>query len=228
MIEMNQEQMMDLLDDLYAQCVNGIKKVSPSIEDLADDYLNKNSNIEEAAKSFINFQIAKCTTTGFITSLGGLITLPIAIPADVGSVLYVQMRMIATLAYMGGFDVDCDQVKTLIYACLAGVALDNIFKKAGINFGNKIAVAMIKKIPVNVVRLINKKVGMRLLTKFGEKGIVNLGKAVPIVGGIIGGGVDFAETKFIANRSYKMFILQDPSSFHVKEKNNKNLVVAEQ
>ena len=66
--------------------------------------------------------------------------------------------------------------------------------------------AMVKKIPGEVLTKINQKVGFRLLTKFGTKGIVNIGKMVPVVGGIISGGFDFAETKVIANRAYTMFI----------------------
>lgn len=45
-----------------------------------------------------------------------------------------------------------------------------------------------------------------MLTKFGEKGAINIGKAVPVVGGIVGGGFDFATTKIIANNAYKLFI----------------------
>lgn len=56
---------------------------------------------------------------------------------------------------------------------------------------------------------INQGVGFRLVTKFGSKGLINLGKAVPVVGGVISGGFDFAETRVIANRAYKMFILGD-------------------
>ena len=36
--------------------------------------------------------------------------------------------------------------------------------------------------------------------------VCNIGKAIPVVGGVISGGFDFAETKLIANRAYKMFI----------------------
>ena len=72
--------------------------------------------------------------------------------------------------------------------------------------------AMVKKIPGEVLVKINQKVGFRFLTKLGSKGLINIGKAVPVVGGIIGGGFDFAETRVIANRAYKMFILNDFSS----------------
>ena len=197
---------MKILDKLYEQTKNGIAKVSPPVSELADDYLEKNSSVETAAKKFIAFQLAKCTTSGFVTGLGGLITLPVAIPANVSSVMYVQMRMIACLAYMGGFDTNSDQVQTLVYACLAGISVDQILKQTGIKFGNKLAISLVKKIPREVLTKINQKVGFRFVTKFGTKGLVNIGKAVPILGGIIGGGFDFAETKVIADRAYKMFI----------------------
>lgn len=204
--KITQAEIMQLLDKLYDQSVHGIAKVSPPIEVLANNYLEKSKDTPTAAKKFINYQIAKCTTSGFLTGLGGLITLPVAIPANVGSVMYVQMRMIACLAHMGGYDTNSDQVQTLVYACLAGISIDQILKQAGIKFGNKFAMAMVKKIPGEVLIKINQKVGFRFLTKFGAKGVINIGKTVPVVGGIIGGGFDFVETKAIANRAYKMFI----------------------
>lgn len=203
---LRQEDMMQLLDRLYEQSIHGISKVSPPIEVIANDYLQKNQDIDQAAKSLIHYQIAKCTTSGFLTGLGGLITLPVSIPANVSSVLYVQMRMIACLAYMGGYDVKSDQVQTLVYACLAGISIDQIVKNVGIQFGTKLTMAMVKKIPGTVLNKINQKVGFRFLTKFGTKGLINIGKAVPIIGGVISGGFDFAETKVIANRAYKLFI----------------------
>ena len=209
---LTQDQIMNLLDKLYSQAIDGIPKVSLPIKDMANDYLQKYPCIKEAAKACIRYQIAKCTTSGFLAGLGGLIVLPVAVPANIGSVMYVQIRMIACIAYMGGYDVNCDQVQTLVYACLAGVAIDNVIKKVGIEFGNKFAMAMVKKIPGEVLVKINQKVGFRFITKLGSKGLINIGKAVPVVGGIIGGGFDFAETKVIANRAYKMFILNDFSS----------------
>ena len=203
---LSQEELMQLLDKLYDKSINGVANVSPPINELADDYLKKYNDVDTAAKKFINYQVAKCTTSGFVTGLGGIITLPVAVPANVGNVMYVQMRMIACLAYMGGYDTASDQVQTLVYACLAGISLDQVVKSVGIQFGTKFTMAMVKKIPGSLLTKINQKVGFRLLTKFGTKGIINIGKAVPFVGGVIGGGFDFTETKLIASRAYKMFI----------------------
>lgn len=97
------------------------------------------------------------------------------------------------------------KTQTFVYACLAGVAVNQLLKKVGIKIGEKVFGNLIDKIPGKVLIAINKKVGMRLLTKYGTKGAVNLGKLMPGVGAVVGGGLDFLETKIIANRAYKWF-----------------------
>ena len=178
-------------------------------------HLQKRLTFGVHIKDMLKKQVLKCTTSGFITGFGGAITLPVTIPANIGSVLYVQMRMIACTAYMAGYDISSDQVQTLVYACLAGLSVGEIAKQFGIKFGQKVAVGMIEKIPGKVLTKINQKVGFKLLTKFGEKGLINLGKLVPGVGAVINGGVDFAETKAIAKRAYQMFV---ENNFDIGEK----------
>lgn len=204
-----QEDVMALLEKLYEKSINGIPTVSKPIEQLAAEYLEKADSVQKAAKSFNKYQIAKCTTSGFINSFGGILTLPVTIPANIGSVLYIQMRMIVCLAHMGGYDVNSDQVQTLVYACLAGISLDQILKRVGIELGEKFGMALVKKIPGKSLQAINKKVGFRLFTKLGKTGVINIGKMLPVVGGVIGGGFDFVETKVIAKRAYLMFIEGD-------------------
>ena len=205
----SQEDIMKLLDACYKKAVSGIGQAIPPIEKMAQDYLEKESKPEDAAKRMINLQVAKCATSGFITGFGGLITLPVSVPANISSVLYVQMRMIACAAYLAGYDIKSDQVQTIVYACLAGVAVNQIIKKTGAKFGEKVATNLIKKIPGSVLTKINQKVGFRLITKFGEKGLINLGKMVPVVGAAINGGFDFAETKAIGQRAFKWFFKGD-------------------
>lgn len=210
--KLTQEDVMKLLDSCYEKCLKGIPHVSSPVEELANDYLSKYPTKEKAAKAMINNQIIKCTTSGFVTGFGGLITLPVTLPANVTSVLYVQMRMIACTAYMSGLELNSDHTQTFVYACLAGVAVNELIKVAGIKFGTKLATSMIKKIPGKVLTKVNQKVGFRFITKFGTKGIVNLGKLVPGVGAVIGGSLDLVETKTIGARAYKWFIKGDFSS----------------
>ncbi|MBF8984678.1 EcsC family protein [Lutibacter sp. B2] len=203
---MNQEMMMTVLDKAYEAAVNGLPGISSAIE-LGDEYLvNNNYNKVKAVDSLINWQIAKCGTSGFLSGLGGLITLPVAIPANITSVIYVQIRMIAAIAHISGQDIKDDKVKSLVYMCLCGNAAKDIAKIAGIQLGKKLTANMIKKISGATLTKINQKVGFKLITKFGEKGIVNLGKMIPLVGGIVGAGFDVASTSIIANVAKTTFI----------------------
>ena len=201
-----EEQMAEILNTLYIKSVNGIPKVSLPVDDLVADYIKKNPSVEEAAKSLINNSTVKCGTSGFLTGFGGFATMIATLPANVTSVMYVQLRMCCAIAKMAGYDIHSDQVQTLIYACLTGSAMSDILKQAGIKFGQKFGTAMVKKIPGKTITAINQKVGFRFVTKFGETGIVNLGKVVPVLGAFIGGGVDVASTRIIGYNAYKIFM----------------------
>ncbi len=183
----SQEDITKLLDTCYKKAISGIGQAIPSIEKMAQDYLEKYATPSDAAKKMINMQVVKCTTSGFVTGFGGLITLPISIPANISSVLYIQMRMIACTANMAGYDLNSDQVQTIVYACLAGVSVNQIIKKTGAKLGEKVTTNLIKKIPGSVLTKINQKVGFRFITKFGEKWLINIGKMIPVVSAAISG-----------------------------------------
>jgi len=213
-----EEQMIEILNTLYIKSVNGIPKVSLPIDDLVEDYIKKNPTVEEAAKSLINNSTVKCGTSGFLTGFGGFASMLATLPANITSVMYVQLRMCCAIAKMAGYDIYSDQVQTLIFACLTGSAVSDVLKQAGIKFGNKFGVAMVEKIPGKALTAINQKVGFRFVTKFGETGIVNLGKVVPVLGGIIGGGIDIASTRVIGYNAYKIFMKGETPSVDDLEK----------
>jgi hypothetical protein len=201
---LTESKMTQVLDWAYEKAVNGLPGTETAA-DLAENYLRKHTSVDNAIDSLIRWQNAKGVTSGFLTGVGGLITLPVAIPANVASVMYVQIRMIATIAHMRGYDLKDDQVKTFVFVCLTGQAAIDILKQAGVKLGTALAKEAIKKIPGEVIKAINKAVGVRLVTKFGQKGIVNLGKAVPLVGGVIGGAVDGIGTNTIGKTAKKVF-----------------------
>lgn len=204
-----EEQMQEVLNSLYIKSVNGIPKVSLPIDDLVEDYISKNKTVEDAAKSLINVSTVKCGTSGFITSFGGFTTMIATLPANITSVMYVQLRMCCAIAKMAGYDITSDQVQTLVFVCLTGSAAADIIKQTGIKLGNKMAKSLIEKIPGKTLTAINKAVGFRMVTKFGEKGIFNLGKMVPVVGAVVGGGMDVASTRTIGYNAYKLFMKGD-------------------
>ena len=115
----------------YDKALSGIAGMKGA-EALAAEYMATGNDLEKQVDMLIRNQVIKCGASGFLTSLGGAITLPVALPANVLSVLYMQLQMIAAIAHMGGYDLQSDRVRTLVIACLCGNQLKEVLKQAGI------------------------------------------------------------------------------------------------
>lgn len=203
--QLTETSLMQALNWTYDKAVNGVAGLDSATE-MANDYLNGKGSLLEQANSLIRWQNTKAASAGFLSSVGGVLTLPVTIPANIGVVMYVQIRMIAAIAYMGGHNVHDDRVKSLVFACLIGDAAKDVLKDMGMVIGSKMATNAIKNLSAKTISAINQKVGFRLLTKFGEKGVINMGKAIPVVGGFIGGSFDLATTNVIGNVARDTFI----------------------
>jgi hypothetical protein len=203
--KMNEGLIMKTLDFCYDKAINGVAGFD-SASEMAESYLVKGGEKRDMANSLIRWQNTKAGTSGFLSGLPGVIAMPVTIPANLASVMYVQIRMIAAIAHLGGYDLKDDKVKTLVYACMAGNGAKDILKDVGIVIGKKMTTQLLKNVSGKTITAINQKVGFRLLTKFGEKGAINLGKAIPLIGGIIGGTFDTVTTNTIGNIARNTFV----------------------
>ena len=194
-----------LLVKLISRAIEGVGPLKPARE-LADDYrTDSHASDCERVNALIRSQALLNGAGGFLTGLGGVLTLPVTIPGALGASWAIQARMIAAIAELGGHDSRSDQVQTAILLCLIGNSAKNIVKGTGILIGEKLALEAIKKVPGKVLIEINKKVGFKLLTKFGERGAINLVRLVPLAGGVIGGGVDGATCYVVGKGAKRLF-----------------------
>jgi hypothetical protein len=117
-----------------SKAVNGVPGLDPAAE-TADDYLAEEGSREEKVDALIRWQVITAGTPGFLSGIGGFLTLPVTLPANLTSVVYSQVRIIAAIAHMGGYDLKADRVQTLVYACLCGNAAKDILKATGMTIG---------------------------------------------------------------------------------------------
>ena len=96
-------------------------------------------------------------------------------------------------------------MRTLVLLSIVGDSVKEVLKQAGVKIGNKLTEKVIMQIPGKVLIEINKKIGFRLLTKAGEKGVINLIKAVPLVGGLVTGGFDAAACRTVGKVAHNLF-----------------------
>ena len=195
----------DLVQWILDQALDGIGPL-PSASDLAHDYKGQPyANDAERVQALIRWAVAKNAGTGFVTGLGGVLTLPVTIPGSLAASLAIQAPMVAAIAEIYRHDFKDDRVRTAILLCTIGTAMEDVAKQAGVTLGGKAAMEVLKKVPGKVLIDINKRVGFRLLTKFGERGVLNLAKLVPLVGGAVGGTFDGATCYLVGQAADRAF-----------------------
>jgi len=143
------------LEWAYDKAVNSTIPGVDNAQTMALSYMAQEGSITERTNSLIRWQNTKAGASGFVTGLGGAVTLPVAIPANITSVLFIQIRMIAAIAHMSGHDLRNDQVKTMVYVCLCGNAAGEVLKSAGVKIGTKLTEQAIRNISGAVLTKIN-------------------------------------------------------------------------
>ncbi len=202
----NESKALQLVNWIVDSAIDGVPPLS-SASSLAQEYLIDRSytDNDDRVASLINWETSKNFTTGFVTGLGGLLTLPVAVPAALGASWIIQARMAGAIAIIDGHDLKEDRVRTLVLLSIVGDSVKEVLKQAGVKIGNKLTEKVIMQIPGKVLIEINKKIGFRLLTKAGEKGVINLIKAVPLVGGLVTGGFDAAACRTVGKVAHNLF-----------------------
>ena len=199
------DKSQSVLDILFNAAVAGIGPLK-SAEESAQEALRNHPSPEEAVRALIRNHVALAGAQGFVTNLGGIITMPITLPANVSAAFILQIHLAAAIARVYGHDMDSEEVRTAVLLCLLGNAGAEALKQAGIQVGTKLTFTLLKKIPIDVIREINRRAGFMLIAKYrAKRSVVTLAKWVPLVGGIIGGGFDAASTAAVGSFARKLF-----------------------
>ncbi|MET8631639.1 EcsC family protein [Streptomyces sp. NPDC004680] len=161
---------------------------------------------EKAIRRITNETTVMVGTAGFVTGLGGLIALPVTLPANIAGQAILNARLVGAIAHLRGWDLQDELVRHAILITIAGGSPNAVLAGFGVKVTQKLAETAIQRLPIEVLRAINKKVGFMLVAKYGTKrSMVTLTKLVPGIGGVVGGTVDAAFTRVVARLAKKAF-----------------------
>ncbi|WP_299449226.1 EcsC family protein [uncultured Serinicoccus sp.] len=164
------------------------------------------SAAERAIQRIRREAAAAAGTNGFLTGLGGFVTLPVVIPANIAGVLIVNARLVGAIAYLRGYKLTDPHTQAMAMLVVAGTSAQGAASLVGIKVGANVTKALIRQVPISVIRQINKRVGFMLVAKYGTtRATVTLAKSVPIVGGLAGGAVDATLTGAVGRVACRVF-----------------------
>lgn len=205
-------QITSLLQKGYEAVVDGSIPGMVSAEELAASYLKDHTDKKAAANALARCQNAKCAACGLLLGATGSLAISVTLPADLVSTTIIHLRTTAAIAAIAGYDLHDDRVRTLVLLTLTGESVDKLLRPMGISTAQALATAGINAIPRRFIGRINAAVGKKLISKFSEKGIIQLGKLVPLAGGILSAAVDGAMSLTIAKVAIKTFLESKPQT----------------
>ncbi len=186
--------------------INGGRGLS-SARELGDKYLNnpayqtKMEQIEALAK----WEGRKNFTSGFLASLGGILTLPVSIPASLGANWILQTRMVAAMAYIGGFDIDDPPVRMTIALCLLGRKGKDVLNQDFEKVKEQINKSKIISVPKRTLLVINQTIASKLMKLAATKGFSRISKTIPLFGGVFGGFIDYQSCRETSDFAKELF-----------------------
>jgi EcsC protein family len=185
--------------------IRGAGPLSPAVESAEQHLITAGGDREEAIRRLVATHVRLAAATGFVTGLGGIATLPVSVPAAMAGLYIIATRMTAGIAHLRGYDVETDEVRSAILVALLGSAGAAVLRNTGVEIGQRSTAAALQRLPGRTLAELNRRVGYRVVAKAGEKGVVNLTKLVPLVGGPIGAAVDGVSCKTIAGYAMRTF-----------------------
>lgn len=178
------------------------------IEQYIEKLRSQNPGITDdaLAAKIVSRKSMKNGLVGAATGVGGFITLPITVPADVAASWRIQATMVYALARVYGHTQDTTDLKNDLYIVLAFDSAKEALKSLGIAAGKAVTRRMIQK---HVTREVMVKIwavlGRSIVTKAGTKSLTSVMRWVPLVGAPIGFGFDWFATRTVGRNAIKYY-----------------------
>jgi len=171
----------------------------PGVKHVAGRYLARQQEVEPAIRTAIRHHLALAAAQGVVTNIGGAFSMLIGTPANVTGVIVVQIRMVACIAHLSGYDIDDPRVRTAVVMCLLG---DQELERQISDHRLPSTPLAVATSPVHDPQLhaaVADRVLTHILADAAGKGLVTtIGRKAPIIGGGVGGVADWLDTMTVS------------------------------
>jgi len=198
---------LKLFDTVWAGVVGGGGQWNPekSCYDLANDFRRGGRSVAECVQGFIDWQAAKAGAGGFVLGLPGIVTSAVSIPADLTMTTYIQLRMVAVIALLKGWDVRANGMKTVALLCLLGTDAAGFIRQLGLPVPAHSTPRLFETLPAPLLAKIDGIIAGKLVVGAAKTGVIGMVKFVPVVGGLVNGALDGIATRAIGKQADILF-----------------------
>lgn len=203
------EGLIEIIEKAVMSCVEMVKPDQQAIIQEVNEYkyANPDYNRDELADNWADRICWLYASAGAASALPGVIpglgtaaqigVEGASISADLLYMLRCMSGMVNGISYI--YQRDCNMPFNEEFVRVLGLwcGVLTLTKEATVRISSKIAIAQFQRVPAEIFKQINKRVGTTIVTKYGTKrGGIAVGKLVPFgIGALVGGGFNLATMK---------------------------------
>lgn len=164
----------------------------PGAAEAATKQLEQNhGHLNRGIHDVIENHVRYAGLQGFVTNLGGLVTMTVTVPTNLVGVAVLQARMVAGILHLRGYDLAAPTTRSAILASLLGEEKVLALLKAKKLPGTPSEIADNPVLPPGLDQFLAAEVATELISRaLGKRLATTVGRRVPIVGGAVGAGTD--------------------------------------
>ncbi len=173
------------------RAIRGVGPLDAAATTAAKQLDQHKGDVDKAIKDVIEQHVRLAGAQGFLTNIGGLVTMTVTVPTNIAGLALIQCRMVAAIAHLRGYDLEDKRTRNAILAGLLGEErMLSLIKKKKLP-GTPMALATAPVHDPHLDNVMANEVASELITKIAGKRIATtVGRRVPVVGGVVGAGTD--------------------------------------
>lgn len=158
----------------------------------------------KAIGSYVDTHVRLAGAQGFVTNLGGMVTMTVTVPANISGLAMLQCHMVGGIAHLRGYDLADPRVRNAVLACMLGAeSVASLVKRKKLP-GGPMAMATAPVYDPKLDEQLSTEVANELLTRVaGKRTVAALGRKVPVVGGGVGAVTDGYATYVVGKYAAK-------------------------
>ena len=173
------------------RAIHGIGPLPPAASAADKQLEEQGGDVDRAIHEVIENHTRFAAAQGFVANIGGVVTAAATIPANIAGLAVLQVRMVAGIAHLRGYDLDDDRVRNAVLLCALGDDLVHQLVKKKKVPGPPMLIATAPAHDPELDALIAAEFTSALVGRvIGKRAAGTVLRRVPVAGGVWGGGAD--------------------------------------
>ena len=171
----------------FDRAVDGVGPLPGAAASAERQLKSHDGDVDRAIRALVDAHVRLAGLQGFVTNLGGLITMAVAVPANISGVALLQCHLAAGIAHLRGYDLEDGRVRNAVLACVLGKDGVKALVKRRKLPSRPMAIATAPHDDPSLDQRISKAVAAELIARAaGKRTIAMIARRTPVIGGGVG------------------------------------------